>query len=118
MDAMDDGTCIVSSCKQESGFGLSPKTITLIVAPILAIIPAFIIYGIPAIWTWIGIFLGGYVRRKTEGRHGQVLKSIEADEKNYAEKHQGKSSGNTKKGGRHRRGSRGLVLQVYVMLTC
>lgn len=96
------GSCIVEPLgTQPTNFGLSPKTITLIVAPLLAIIPAFIIYGIPAIWTWIGIFLGGYVRRKTEGRCGQVLKCIEADEQSYAEKHKGKSSGDTVKGGKH-----------------
>lgn len=96
--AMDDGTCTAPSGEQYYSFGLSPKTVTLVVVPIIACIPAFVIWGIPAIWAWIGVFLGGYVRRKTDGRRGQVLKCIEEDEKGYAAKKKTTSSGDTQKG--------------------
>lgn len=90
------GTCSTPSGEPYNTFGISPKTLALIVAPILACLPAFFIFGIPAIWSRLGMFCGGYLRRKTEGRRSQVLKSIEEDEKNYAEKH--KSQGDDKKG--------------------
>lgn len=91
------GTCSTPSGEQYNSFGLSPKTIALVVAPFIACLPAFFIFGIPAIWSQLGMFFGGYLRRKTEGRRGQVLKSIEEDEKDYAEKHK-KSEGDSKKG--------------------
>lgn len=95
---MDSGTCSAPSGEQYNSFGLSPKTLALIVAPIIACLPAFVIWGIPAIWMWVGMVSGGYLRRKTEGRRGQVLKSIEEDEKVYAEKHEQKGGGDQKKG--------------------
>lgn len=94
---MDGGTCSAPSGEKYYSFGLSPKTLALIVAPIIACLPAFFIFGIPAIWSWLGMITGGYLHRKTEGRRAQVLKSIEEDEKYYAEKH-GKGKGDSKKG--------------------
>lgn len=91
------GTCSTPEGEQYKTFGLSPKTLALVVAPVLACLPAFFIFGIPAIWSWLGKFFGEYLRRKTEGRRGQVLKSIEEDEKSYAEKHN-KGKGDKKKG--------------------
>ncbi|CAN8103357.1 unnamed protein product [Discula destructiva] len=90
---MDDGTCTAPSGEKPYSFGTRPKVLALIVAPIIAALPALVIWGIPAIWAWVGVFLGGYLRRKTEGRHGQVLKCIEEDEQSYAEKHKAKSGG-------------------------
>lgn len=96
---MDQGTCSTPSGGQCNNFGgLGPKTLALTVAPILACLPAFVIWGIPAIWMWLGMVSGGYLHRKTEGRRGQVLKSIEEDEKSYAEKHGEKGAGNKDKG--------------------
>lgn len=98
MDASGgSGTCSTPSGEQYNTFGLSPKTLALVVAPVLACLPAFFIFGVPAIWSWLGKFFGEYLRRKTEGRRGQVLKSIEEDEKSYAEKHN-KGEGDSKKG--------------------
>lgn len=94
----DGDTCTVDSCEKTNIFSLSPKMVAIIVAPILAALPAFVIWGIPAIWARIGILFGGYVRRKTEGRRDMVLKTIEEDEESYAKKHKIESSGNTKRG--------------------
>lgn len=95
---MDDASCAAPSGKQHYTFGLSPKTLALIVAPIIAFMPAFVIWGIPAIWARFGIFLGRYLRGKTEGRHNQVLQTIEDDERSYAEKHVAGKEANTKTG--------------------
>lgn len=69
-----------------------------IVATALAALPVLTIFGLPALWSWVGGFLGGYLHRKTEGRHGQVLKCIEDDEKSYAGKHKSEGGGDTEKG--------------------
>lgn len=118
MDGTDDGTCTVPSCDQKHSSGLSSKTITLITTTLLAVIPIFIIYGVPAIWTWTGIIVGRYVRGKTEGRQEQVLKSFEEDERIYAVEHKNKSSGNTKEGGKHWKSSGEIISQAHVKLTC
>lgn len=67
-------------------FGLSPKTLTYIVAPLLALTPAFVLFGIPAIWNLLGSFFGAYLRRKTEGRRAHILGVIAEDEKQHAKK--------------------------------
>lgn len=93
---MDSGTC---SPPSEGGeywrpFGLSPKQLTFIIAPLIAFTPAFVLFGIPAIWNLLGSFFGAYLRRKTEGRRAHILGVIAEDEKLY-EKKEGKKSATT-----------------------
>lgn len=67
-------------------FGLSAKTLTFVVAPLLALAPAFVLFGIPALWNLLGSFFGSYLRRKTQGRRAHILGVIADDEKLYAQK--------------------------------
>lgn len=90
---MDAGTCSTAPSGGEyyRPFGLSPKTLTLVVAPLLALTPAFVLFGIPALWNLLGSFFGAYLRRKTDGRRAHILGLIAEDEKLYAQK-EGKKS--------------------------
>lgn len=60
--------------------------LTYIITPLLALIPAFVLFGIPAIWNLLGSFFGAYLRRKTEGRRAHILGVIAEDEKQHAKK--------------------------------
>ncbi|ROV96952.1 hypothetical protein VSDG_04183 [Cytospora chrysosperma] len=86
---MDDD----ASCKAPSGeaaywspFGLSPTSVALIVAPAIALIPMFVLFGIPAIWRAWGAMLGTYLRHKTDGRRAQLLEVMALDEEKYTAK--------------------------------
>lgn len=94
---MDEGSCTAPSGKEPwSPFGLSPKAITLIVAPAIACIPILILYGIPALWRALGSLLGTYLRRKTDGRRAQLLDVMADDEKKYI--HEGPKEDTAEKG--------------------
>jgi alpha-1,2-mannosyltransferase len=86
---MDDD----ASCKAPSGeaaywspFGLSPTSVAFIVAPAIAFIPMFVLFGIPAIWRAWGAMLGTYLRHKTDGRRAQLLEVMAHDEEKYIAK--------------------------------
>lgn len=122
---MDDGggSCKAPDGEQYTNFGLSPKTITFVIAPLIAIIPAFVLFGIPALWSAVGSLVGAYVRRKTEGRRDPILGLIDNDVKALREKG-GKEEGETlskeaTQGEHHSRweGSRPVSLRVRTMLT-
>lgn len=84
----DSGTCKPGPSGQEyyRPFGMDAKTITFIVAPLIALTPAFVLFGIPALWQLLGSLFGTYLRRKTDGRRTKILEVIAEDEKQYAAK--------------------------------
>lgn len=91
---MDDGSCKAPSGEAYwSPFGLSPAAITFIVAPTIAFIPMFVIFGIPALWRALGAMLGTYLRHKTDGRRAQLLDVMAHDEKSYTPSDDDEDSG-------------------------
>lgn len=66
-----------------SPFGLSPKAVTFIAAPVVVMIPMLVLFGVPALWRALGAMLGTYLRHKTDGRRTQLLDVMAHDEKNY-----------------------------------
>lgn len=87
---MDTGSGSCSAPPSGGGyyrpFGLSTKTLTFVIAPLLALTPAFVLFVIPAVWNLLGSFFGAYLRRKAEGRRAHILGVIAEDEKLYAKK--------------------------------
>jgi alpha-1,2-mannosyltransferase len=61
-------------------------TIVALGVTILAILP----FLIPFLWRAIGLVLGWYLKRKTDGRRARILEVVEEDEKTYAEKNKDK----------------------------
>lgn len=52
---------------------------------LLALVPLAWLVFVPAIWRMLGLILGWYLRRKTEGRRAQLRELMDADEKTYEE---------------------------------
>lgn len=80
-EAGDTGTCTdPSSNNGFFSFGLSPKVITFVVAPILALLPVFTLFVVPAIYGWFGSISGSFMRGKTTGRRGHIAQVINVDD--------------------------------------
>lgn len=89
---MDDSTCkLPSGGEYYRPFGWSPTTITFVVAPLIGLLPLFVLFGIPALWRSLGSLLGAYLRRKTDGRRIKILEVMDEDERKFAEKQEKKS---------------------------
>lgn len=89
---MDDATCKTpSGGEYYRPFSWSPATITFILAPLLGLVPLFVLFGIPALWRSLGSLLGAYLHHKTDGRRTRILEVMEEDERKFAEKQEKKS---------------------------
>lgn len=100
--SLNAGSCSVppSGGSYYSPFGLNPKTLTFVIAPLLALTPALVLFGIPALWKLLGSFFGAYLRRKTEGRRAHILGVIAEDEEQYIKKEGKKAAASGSKDGK------------------
>ncbi len=85
MRAMDGGSCNVpagrSIFSKDCGSG-SSNTLGYLVATVL-IAPVVAAFLLPWVWRALGMILGWYLRRKTEGRRAHIFEVMEADEKEF-----------------------------------
>jgi alpha-1,2-mannosyltransferase len=62
-------------------------SLTLIVMTLLAVLPIAAILILPIAWQAMGIVLGWYLRKKTDGRRHHILEVMEQEEKTFSATH-------------------------------
>ncbi|KAK3387719.1 glycosyltransferase family 4 protein [Podospora didyma] len=87
---------MAESCAAPSGrkfitLGIDPKILALVIVPLIAITPLATLLLGPLLWRTLGSILGWYLRKKTDGRRGQILDLVEADQKKYQDGERRKS---------------------------
>lgn len=82
---MEGNTCAAPDGNSVWTLGMSSKNFALVVISILGFLPLGTILLGPKLVFSIGGWLGGYLRKKTEGRRGQILELVEKDELAWVE---------------------------------
>ncbi|KAK3371193.1 glycosyltransferase family 4 protein [Lasiosphaeria ovina] len=91
--------CAAPSGRKPFSFGLDPRVLALVVVPLVAVTPLASLFLVPLLWRALGSALGRYLRTKTDGRRGQILELMDADEKKYQDKKNGDQAPAGQEGG-------------------
>lgn len=74
-----------STCSPPSGLPFFNNKLLAQIAPFAVPIPLANLLLFPLLWRAAGLFLGWYLRNKTDGRRCHIVELVEADEKKYRE---------------------------------
>jgi len=79
-------TCRAPDGSEMWTFGISSKAKGLFIIGILGCLPMIVVLLGPKLLFWVGGMAAKYLKKKTEGRKGQILELTEKEEKEWVEK--------------------------------